>query len=97
MLQIISGKFFGEGKINEEQCDAILYSNFSWGCPVTIPVAELRPAAPGTRVSSYVLRYTNRYQPGPQDILVLPRLRRGRFCFGFKTQPRSISLCGLLP
>jgi hypothetical protein len=72
MLQIISGKFFGEGKINEQESDAILFSNYSWSFPVKTRVAELRPAdTEGKRVSSYVLRYTNRYQPRPQDIMVL--------------------------
>jgi hypothetical protein len=73
MLQIISGKFFGDGKINERETDAVLYSNYSWSFPVQTRVAELRPAdAVGKRIASYVLRYTNRYQPQEKDILVLP-------------------------
>lgn len=75
MLQIISGKFFGDGKINEKEFDSIIYSNFSWMMPITTSVGELRPAdAQGTSISSYVLRYTVRYQQtGERDILVMPR------------------------
>ncbi|MDB5354036.1 MAG: hypothetical protein JWN24_489 [Phycisphaerales bacterium] len=73
MLQIISGRFFGDGKVNECETDAILYSNYSWIAPIKTTVAELRPVdAYGSRVASYVLRYTNRYQPhSPNDPLVL--------------------------
>jgi hypothetical protein len=73
MLQIISGKFFGNGKVNEQEFDAVLYSNFSWLSPITTSVAELRPSdARGTRISSYVVRYRVRYEQRPGDILVLP-------------------------
>jgi hypothetical protein len=73
MLQILSGKFFGDGRINEQQFDSVLYSNFSWIQPVTTAVGELRPAdARGMSISSYVLRYTMRYEQAPHDILVMP-------------------------
>jgi hypothetical protein len=78
ILQIISGRFFSGGKINEGEADAILYSNFSWITPINTGVAELRPADTyGSRIASYVLRYTNRYELPPltgneQAILVLP-------------------------
>ncbi len=73
MLQIISGKFFGPGAVNERESDAVLYSNFSWIEPIRTKVAELRPCGgPGTRVSSFVLHYKVRYEPAPNDALVLP-------------------------
>lgn len=73
MLQIISGRFFCVGKVNERESDAILYSNYSWLVPIKTSVAELRPVDTyGSRVSSYVLRYTNRYEPAsPNDPRVL--------------------------
>lgn len=73
MLQIISGKFFAEAPVNTQECDAILYSNYSWVAPIKLKVAELRPVdTHQSRTASYVLRYTNRYQPGsPRDPLVL--------------------------
>jgi hypothetical protein len=73
MLQIISGRFFGDGKVHEQESDAILYSNYSWLAPIKTSVAELRPVdTMGRRVSSYVLRYTNRYErASPKDPMVL--------------------------
>ena len=73
MLQIISGKFFDSGKVNELESDAILYSNYSWVAPIKTIVAELRPVdAHGSRIGSYALRYMNRYQPRPpKDIMFL--------------------------
>ena len=73
MLQIISGRFFSGGKVHEQESDAILYSNYSWLAPIRTSVAELRPVDTlGRRVSSYVLRYTNRYeQASPKDPMVL--------------------------
>ncbi len=75
MLQVISGRFFlNAERINEQECDAILYSNYWWVTPIKAGVAELRPADnAGASVSSYVMRYTNRYQPASEnDIRVLP-------------------------
>lgn len=73
MLQIATGRFFGSGKVNSQEFDAVLYSNFSWIQPIAAAVAELRPAdSRGTRISSFVLRYTARYQPYPGDILIMP-------------------------
>ena len=73
MLQIISGRFFSGGKVYERESDAILYSNYSWLVPIKTSVAELRPVDTyGSRVSSYVLRYINRYeQSSPTDRQVL--------------------------
>ncbi len=66
MLQIISGGFFGEGRIEQRECDAVLYSNLGWFAPIKTAVAELRPVDHGRHaVSSFVLRYTNRHQPLP--------------------------------
>lgn len=64
MLQIISGRFFGNGTVEEQDTDAVLYSNLSWIAPISTAVMELRPAG-GFRqsaVSSYVLRYKNRLE-----------------------------------
>lgn len=60
-------------KVHEQELDAILYSNYSWLAPIKTSVAELRPVdSIGRRVSSYVLRYTNRYeQASPKDPMVL--------------------------
>ena len=65
MLQIISGKFFSGGKVNERESDAILYSNYSWLAPINTCIAELRPVDTHTSIASYALRYTNRYEPAP--------------------------------
>lgn len=73
MLQIISGRFFDGGRVNERDCDAVLFSNFSWVGPITTTVAELRPVEFGqSDVVAYVVRYTSRYQPREKDILVHP-------------------------
>ena len=72
MLQIISGKVFSGGKLNEQESDAILYSNYNWVGPITTRVAELRPISPySSNVGAYVVRYVNRYEPFPNDPLVL--------------------------
>ncbi len=73
MFQIISGRFFSGGKVNEQETDAILYSNYSWLIPIKTSVAELRPVDTyNSRLSSYVLRYTNRYEAmSSRDPLVL--------------------------
>jgi hypothetical protein len=73
MLQVLSGKFFGTGQINEHEFDSVFYSNLGWIQPVATAVGELRPAdARGTSISSYVFRYTMRYERRPNDILVMP-------------------------
>jgi len=73
MLQVLSGKFFGTGQINENELDSVIYSNFGWIHPVTTSVGQLRPAdARGASISSYVFHYTMRYERTPNDILVMP-------------------------
>ena len=64
MLQILSGRFFGDGRVEERETDAVLYSNLSWIAPIPTAVMELRPAdgLGQTAVSSYVLRYKNRLE-----------------------------------
>jgi hypothetical protein len=73
MLQIISGRFFGTGHIEEMDSDAILYSNLSWVLPIRTEVMELRPADlwRSHGLSSYVVRYTNRYERRPSDAMVM--------------------------
>ncbi len=70
MLQILTGRFFGEGRVNKKDCDSVLYSNFGWLDPITTAVGELRPAdARGSGISSYVFRYTMRYEMADNDII----------------------------
>jgi hypothetical protein len=73
MLQIISGRFFGSGPVEEMESDAILYSNLSWMFPIRTTVMELRPADlwHSAGLASYVVRYTNRNERRPNDALVL--------------------------
>ena len=73
MLQIISGRFFGTGPIEEMESDAILYSNLSWIFPIRTNVMEIRPADfwRSHGLSSYVVRYTNRHERRPSDGMVL--------------------------
>lgn len=73
MLQIVSGRFFGSGPIEEMESDAILYSNLTWILPIRTKVMELRPADlwHSAGLASYVLRYTNRHERRPGDALVL--------------------------
>ena len=42
MLQIASGRFFGDGEIKTGDFDAVLYSNFSWFFPILTAGSELR-------------------------------------------------------
>lgn len=71
MLQIISGRFFGGGHIEERETDAILYSNLTWTAPIHTGIMELRPADAfcQSSVASYVLRFKNRLER--KGILVL--------------------------
>ena len=63
MLQIISGKFFTRDELNEQECDSVLYSNYSWIGPVLTSNMQLRPiAAYASRVAAYAVRYTSRYE-----------------------------------
>jgi hypothetical protein len=73
MLQILSGRFFGTGPIEEMESDSILYSNLAWSFPICTKVMELRPADlwHSAGLASYVVRYTNRYERRPDDALVL--------------------------
>ena len=73
MLQIITGRFFADGPVNEGEFDGILYSNWSCLQPIATQIGELRPSlARGTRLSSYVFRYKVKYETSPDDILILP-------------------------
>ncbi|QEL13857.1 hypothetical protein [Limnoglobus roseus] len=74
MLQILTGRFFeGEGKLEQQPTEAILYSN--WMCCGTIktPVGELRRTHYGEGlVSSYVFHYVNKYErASDKDPMVL--------------------------
>jgi hypothetical protein len=73
MLQIISGKFFsGKGTVNERETFSVLYSNYSWIAPIHVQVADLVPAGfSRSDFSPFVLRYMNRYEQLPGEILVL--------------------------
>ncbi len=73
MLQIISGRFFQSELVNKEECDAILYSNFSWIVPLKTIAGELRPVSTyqNNSISSYTFRYTNRYERHSEGSRVL--------------------------
>lgn len=62
MLQIISGKFYGERHIYEHQGRGILYSNFSWLGAIKTDVASLEPADLRGEVKGYVISYVNRIE-----------------------------------
>lgn len=71
MLQIISGKFFGDGMLYEHEGRGILYSNMSWVRPIETGVGTLEPVdAYGSEVSSWVLTYVNRLEKEPAGGLV---------------------------
>ncbi len=77
MLQIISGKFFGGGTINEQECDSVLYSNYSWIAPILTSNMQLRPIdGYRSRITAYAVRYTSRYEqlnvPEGKAVLVHP-------------------------
>jgi len=72
MLQIATGRFFDDGKVNEGEFDSILFTNFSWIKPISTVAGELRPGNSRGPISSFVLRYPVRYEQSPNDILVLP-------------------------
>lgn len=73
MLQIVTGRFFGDGRVNEREFDANFYANFNLISPLETEACELRPASTrGASINSFVLRYRVRYEPTPQDILIMP-------------------------
>ncbi len=66
MLQIISGKFFGEGERYESDRRGILYSNMSWIRDIETCVGTLEPVdTAGSEVSSYVFSYLNQIEKEP--------------------------------
>ncbi len=66
MLQIISGKFFGEGERYEFERKGILYSNMSWFRAIETRVGTLEEVdTVGSEVSSYVLSYRNQLEKEP--------------------------------
>lgn len=66
MLQIISGKFFGDGERYAFEGKGILYSNMSWIRAIETRVGTLTPAdTAGSGVSSYVLSYLNQIEKEP--------------------------------
>jgi len=72
LLQIISGRFFGDGTVEEKEQDAILYSNVSWPFPLETQPVVMRPCdLPGKSISSYVLRFKNRYERQLNDTILL--------------------------
>ena len=68
MLQIISGKFFESDQLNTQDCDAILFSNYSWIGPIDTGNMQLRPVDTySSSVAAYTVRYTSRYE---REVLV---------------------------
>lgn len=63
MLQIASGRFFGDGERWEFEAKGILYSNMSWVGPIETRAGTLEPVdTAGSEASSYVLSYVNRME-----------------------------------
>lgn len=64
MLQILTGRFFeGKGKLEEQETEAVLYSNFWFIREINTPVGVLNPARYGTReATAFVFRYVNKYE-----------------------------------
>ncbi len=63
MLQIASGKFFGDGERWEFEAKGILYSNMLWVGPIETRVGTLEPVdTAGSEAFSYVLSYVNRME-----------------------------------
>lgn len=62
MLQIISGKFFGNKDIHEHKGRGILYSNYSWFNTIETEIASLEPADLHGDAKGYVLSYVNRLE-----------------------------------
>lgn len=74
MLQILTGRFFeGKGKLEEQETEAVLYSNFWFIGEINTPVGVLNPARYGTReATAFVFRYMNKYErASDKDPMVL--------------------------
>jgi hypothetical protein len=66
MLQIVSGKFFGDGERHEFEGRGIVYSNMSWDRSIGTRVGTLEPVdTTGSEASSYVLSYLNQIEKEP--------------------------------
>jgi hypothetical protein len=77
MLQISTGRFFGDGKVNCKQCQAVLYSNLSWPGPIETSVGDLQPCNDASQgLSTWVLSYPLRYEEvevsGPAKLIYPP-------------------------
>lgn len=59
MLQIITGKFYGNNDRHSTQCRGILYSNFAWGKTIETKIVKIEPVEVYGPVSSYVISYIN--------------------------------------
>lgn len=74
MLQILTGRFFeGKRKLEEQETEAVLYSNFWFIREINTPVGVLNPAQYGTReATAFVFRYVNKYErSSDRDPMVL--------------------------
>jgi hypothetical protein len=74
MLQILTGRFFeGKRKLEEQETEAVLYSNFWFLREINTPVGVLNPARYGTReATAFVFRYVNKYErASDRDPMVL--------------------------
>lgn len=59
MLQIITGKFYGNNDRHSTQCRGILYSNFAWGNTIETKIVKIEPVEVYGPISSYVISYIN--------------------------------------
>jgi hypothetical protein len=74
MLQILTGRFFeGKGKLEEQETEAVLFTNFVFFKEISTPVGALTPARYGARESTaIVFRYVNKYErASDKDPMVL--------------------------
>lgn len=74
MLQILTGRFFeSKHKLEQQETEAVLYSNFWFISKINTPVGVLNPARYGVReATAYVFRYVNKYErASDKDPMVL--------------------------
>lgn len=74
MLQILTGRFFErKQKLEQQETEAVLYSNFWFISDINTPVGVLNPSRYGAReATAYVFRYVNKYErASDKDPLVL--------------------------
>lgn len=64
MLQISTGKFYGDKPVHEKIGYGILYSNYEWSSSIETCVGTLEPVDHSGNVKSYIFKFTNRLPQG---------------------------------